>query len=139
MLRILTGGIGVVLAAGFLDVGQADASATAEAADVQRELLDRYCVTCHSERLRTGGLQLDRVDVGHVGEAAEIWEKVVRKLRAGQMPPAGRPRPAQAAYDGLAAWLETELDRAADARPNPGRLPRTSARPGNPESSSDGR
>ena len=121
MLRILTGGIGVVLAAGFLDVGQADASATAEAADVQRELLDRYCVTCHSERLRTGGLQLDRVDVGHVGEAAEIWEKVVRKLRAGQMPPAGRPRPAQAAYDGLAAWLETELDRAADARPNPGR------------------
>ncbi len=121
MLRILTGGIGVVLAAGFLNVGQADASATAEAADVQRELLDRYCVTCHSERLRTGGLQLDRVDVGHVGEAAEIWEKVVRKLRAGQMPPAGRPRPAQAAYDGLAAWLETELDRAADARPNPGR------------------
>ena len=121
MLRILTGGIGVVLAAGFLDVGQADASATAEAADVQRELLDRYCVTCHSERLRTGGLQLDRVDVGHVGEAAEIWEKVVRKLRAGQMPPAGRPRPVQAAYDGLAAWLETELDRAADARPNPGR------------------
>ena len=121
MLRILTGGIGVVLAAGFLDVGQASAAATAEAADAQRELLDRYCVTCHSERLRTGGLQLDRVDVGHVGEAAEIWEKVVRKLRAGQMPPAGRPRPAQAAYDGLAAWLETELDRAADARPNPGR------------------
>ena len=125
MRRMHTGVIGVVLAAGLLAAGaahaQAPASAEAEAAAAQRVLLDRYCVTCHNERLRTGGLQLDRVDVGHVGEAAEIWEKVVRKLRAGQMPPAGRPRPEPAAYDGLASWLETELDRAADARPNPGR------------------
>ena len=128
MRRKLTGGIGVVLAAGLLGAGtaRAQAPATADAhgagaPDAQRALLDRYCVTCHNERLRTGGLQLDRIDVGHVGAAAEVWEKVVRKLRAGQMPPPGRPRPAQAAYDGLASWLEAELDRAADARPNPGR------------------
>ena len=138
MLRMLTCGLGVVLAAGHLhplaaqpvpeapsrpaaQTRTAPAATGRSAAGSHRALLDTYCITCHNERLRTGGLLLDRVDVEHVGEAAEVWEKVVRKLRAGQMPPAGRPRPAQAAYEGLAAWLETELDRAAAGRPNPGR------------------
>ena len=89
----------------------------------QRALLDRYCVVCHNDRRRTGGLALDALDVSRVGEAPEIWERVVLKLRGGMMPPAGRPRPAPAEYDGFRSWLETELGRAAESRPDPGRVP----------------
>ena len=87
----------------------------------ERALLDKYCLTCHNPRLRSGGLTLDSLDPRHVGDAAETWEKVVRKLRIGVMPPVGRPRPDKPTYDGFAAWIETELDRAAAAHPNPGR------------------
>ena len=89
----------------------------------QRALLDRYCVVCHNERRRTGGLALDSLDVSHVGKAPEVWERVVLKLRGGMMPPAGRPRPAPAEYEGFRAWLEAELDRAAASRLEPGRVP----------------
>ena len=88
-----------------------------------RALLDRYCVTCHNERLRTGGLALDALDVSRVGDAPAIWEQVVLKLRGGMMPPAGRPRPDRQTYDGFRAWLEAELDRAAASRTEPGRVP----------------
>jgi mono/diheme cytochrome c family protein len=100
-------------AAALPAVGQ---SAPSEA----RALLDRYCVTCHNERLRTAGLTLDTADVDAVSEHAEIWEKVVRKLRAAAMPPQGMPRPDPAAYNAFATYLETKLDRAAEANPNPG-------------------
>ena len=90
-------------------------------AAAHRGLVDQYCVTCHNERLKTGGLALDGLDVSRVAEDADVWEKVVRKLRAGVMPPSGRPRPAPAASDGFTAWLESELDRAAATGPNPGR------------------
>ena len=89
----------------------------------QRALLDRYCVTCHNQRLQTGGLALDAADVSRVGEAPGVWERVVLKLRGGMMPPAGRPRPAGAALDELRGWLEAELDRAAAAAVEPGRVP----------------
>ena len=89
----------------------------------QRALLDRYCVTCHNERLRTGGLALDALDVSRVGATPEIWERVVLKLRGGMMPPAGRPRPERQTYDGFRTWLEAELDRAAASRIEPGRVP----------------
>src|SRR5262245_17600741 len=69
-------------------------------------VLNRYCVTCHNARLKTGGLVLDTGDLEHAGERPELWEKVVRKLRTGTMPPAGSPRPEPAAYDALASWLE---------------------------------
>ena len=59
----------------------------------QRAVLDQYCVTCHNQKLKTAGLMLDKLDLAQVGEHAEQWEKVVRKLRAGMMPPAGLPRP----------------------------------------------
>ena len=93
----------------------------APSADSAQALLKRYCVTCHNEQLETAGLALDRLDLENVGHGAETWEKVVAKLRAGQMPPAGRPRPEQAAHDTFVSWLETELDQAAAAQPNPGR------------------
>jgi len=89
-----------------------------------RALLDRYCVTCHNDRTRTADLTLQSISLEHVGELkddVQVWEKVVRKLRAGTMPPAGRPRPKQAAYDEVASWLESAIDRAAAAAPDPGR------------------
>jgi hypothetical protein len=86
-----------------------------------RASLDRYCVGCHNQNVRTAGLALDRIDVERAGDNAEAWEKVVRKLRARMMPPPGRPRPDEAAYDSLVAYLETSLDRSAAAIPNPGR------------------
>ena len=88
----------------------------------QRAFLDRYCVTCHNERLKTAGLMLDTVDVGQVAANAAVLEKVVRKLRSGQMPPVGRPRPDPATRDAFGTALETALDRAAASAPNPGRV-----------------
>ena len=88
-----------------------------------RALLDLYCVRCHNESLRTADLTLDTTDLASVGTEAATWEKVVRKLRTGTMPPAGLPRPDPAAAGEMAFWLEAELDRAAAARPNPGREP----------------
>src|SRR5262249_39655197 len=70
---------------------------------------------------KTAGLMLDHADVRNVSGNAEVWEKVVRKLRTGAMPPAGLPRPDKATYGSLATYLETELDRHASANPNPGR------------------
>ena len=87
----------------------------------QHSLLDRYCVSCHNKELKTAGLALDVPDFASVSKDAELWEKVVRKLRGGLMPPVGRPRPDAATYDRMATWLETELDQTAKARPNPGR------------------
>jgi mono/diheme cytochrome c family protein len=97
----------------------AQSAANANAAP-QRVLLDKYCVTCHSDKLRTGGLSLQSMDVNQVPEGAETWEKVIRKLRVGAMPPQGMPRPDKAAIDGLAGYLEQSLDKAYGANPNPG-------------------
>ena len=87
----------------------------------RKAFLTTYCVTCHNQRLKTGGLALDTLDLADVGKHAAEWEKVVVKLRAGLMPPAGMPRPQQAVIDGFTASLEAALDRAAAANPNPGR------------------
>jgi len=85
-----------------------------------RMLIDQYCIGCHNERLRTAGLMLDKLDVSQIGSNPAVWEKVARKLRSGDMPPAGRPRPAKADADAFASSLETALDAAAAAQPNPG-------------------
>jgi hypothetical protein len=82
-----------------------------------RAALDTYCVTCHNDRAKTGGLSLQNVDPTQVAQNTEIWEKVVRKLRAGMMPPQGMPRPEPAVYEALTVTLETELDRASALKP----------------------
>jgi mono/diheme cytochrome c family protein len=92
-----------------------------QAAPQQRALLDKYCVGCHNQRAKIADLMLDKADVNNVPAGAEIWEKVIRKVRGGMMPPAGMPRPDKAATDGLLSYLETSLDRAAAGKPNPGR------------------
>ena len=91
------------------------------AATPARELVTNYCVSCHNQKVKTANLMLDRTDAEHVSNAAETWEKVIVKLRSRSMPPPGIRRPDNAEYDKVAAWLESELDRAAAARVNPGR------------------
>src|SRR5262249_49813738 len=92
-----------------------------QAVSTQRQFLDRYCTTCHNERLKTGGLSLERVDVSRPEAHPEVWEKVVRKLRTGVMPPPDMLQPPKADRDAMATWLETSLDAAWIAKPNPGR------------------
>src|SRR5438477_3133504 len=87
-----------------------------------RAMLDKYCVTCHNTKLKTAGLTLDALDVDHVDNNAEIWEKVATKLRTHEMPPAGRPRPDAATYTAMTSAIECALDAAAAANPNPGRV-----------------
>src|SRR5213083_1305833 len=84
-----------------------------------RALLDQYCVTCHNQRLKTANITFDTMDLAQLPSHADVWEKVVRKLRGGMMPPPGMPRPPQAAVDGFVSWLEHSLDQAAAANPNP--------------------
>jgi len=86
-----------------------------------RALMSRYCFTCHNEKLKTAGLVLSAADVDDPVAGAEVWEKVIRKLRTRGMPPAGMPRPAEPEYDSFANYLETAIDQAAAAHPNPGR------------------
>src|SRR6266852_1493420 len=87
----------------------------------QRKLLDQYCVTCHNQRLKTANLMLDKMDLERIGEGAEVWEKVVRKIHGGTMPPVGMPRPDQETLRGFASWLESSLDRPAAGNGSPGR------------------
>ena len=97
--------------------------APSAAASSQHAVLNRYCISCHNEKLKTGGLALDAIDIDHVGENVTAWEKTVRKLRVRAMPPAGpgRPRPDEASYESLISFLESSLDRVAAEKPNPGR------------------
>src|SRR6267378_2773539 len=97
----------------------ADAAVTP--ASSPRRLLDRHCVTCHNERLKTADLRLDRIDVANPGAEAEVWEKVVRKVHTGTMPPSNMPQLSQDDRRALLVWLETSLDAASAATPNPGR------------------
>ncbi|PWT84552.1 MAG: hypothetical protein C5B57_04620, partial [Blastocatellia bacterium] len=87
-----------------------------------RAVLDKYCVGCHNDRLRTAGLSLENLDATDPAGNPEVWERVIAKLRAGSMPPPGRPRPDTATYHQLASALEDAIDRVWAANPNPGRI-----------------
>lgn len=86
-----------------------------------RQLVMKYCVGCHNQKLRTANVALDIADADHVFNSQDVWERVIVKLRSRSMPPVGMPRPDNAAYDHVAGWLESELDRAAAVHVNPGR------------------
>ena len=121
--RLLVSGIAIMSA--VLAYGQSarpqQSSAPGTSPTAQRALLDQYCVTCHSDRAKAGGVSLEALDITRVGENPELWEKVIRKLRAGVMPPPGVRRPDEASYQALTTWLETEIDRRAASNVNPGR------------------
>jgi mono/diheme cytochrome c family protein len=104
----------------------AAASPAPAAAPEPVAVMQKYCAACHNDRVKAGSLVLSALDVTNLSKDADKWEKVVRKVRTGAMPPAGRPRPDKSSADNLVTWVETELDRAAIEHPNPGRpaLPR---------------
>jgi cytochrome c5 len=110
---------GLVIA-GALSLPASAQQAASSGPPAYRALLNQYCVTCHNERLKTADLLLDQADVEHPAANPELWEKVVRKVRARAMPPQGMPRPNEATYASLQDYLQTSLDRAAAADPNPG-------------------
>ncbi len=88
-------------------------------AAAERALLNQYCVTCHNQKLKTAGLELDKLDTAHVADHAEKWELVVRKLRSGMMPPSGMPRP---------AWDHLRIDGRAGSKASWIRTPRLTCR-----------
>jgi mono/diheme cytochrome c family protein len=94
----------------------------AAAAAVPRVFLDAHCIACHNGKLRTAGLALDSLDAANPAANAEVWERVIARLRAGSMPPPGIPRPDVATYRAVASSLENDIDRAWAANPNPGRI-----------------
>jgi hypothetical protein len=102
--------------------------AAGQTATAERAVVDKYCAVCHNAKAKIANLLLDQLDMAHLGDHAEIGEKMVRKLRAGMMPPSGMPQPDAATRDGLITFLEKELDHsAATYLPPPGlhRLNRT--------------
>ena len=102
-------------------IGNRPSSNNVDAPAAHKAVLSKYCISCHNEKLKSGGLAISTLDLAQLSKDAEAWETVVRKVRTGAMPPVGRPRPDKASADGLVSWLETELDRAALENVNPGR------------------
>ncbi len=100
--------------------GSTAASSPAPIASHQA-VLNRYCLSCHNDKLKSAELSLTGLDASNLGDHTDTWEKVARKLRGRAMPPIGRPRPDEATYESLVSHLETTLDRIAAAKPNPGR------------------
>ena len=125
-LRAGRGAVCLVLAATMVPELSAQTSSSGGAGAAEaRAVLDRYCVTCHNESRKTAGLRLDKdaVDSNDPTAHPEIWEKVIRKIRTGSMPPLRAPRPDNASLSHVAAFFEDRLDRAAAANPDPGRTP----------------
>ena len=111
----------LVLLAGFVRVEtQSQTASTTPIAMPAQATIDRYCATCHNPRVKAGGFTLDTLPVANAAHDPQTWEKVIRKVRTGMMPPTGAPRPDRATLDGLAAAIETSLDRVAATAPNPG-------------------
>src|SRR5262245_53810203 len=100
---------------------QQPTSAPPSTASAPSAVFERYCITCHNDKVRSGGLALSSASLSNVGVESQVWEKVVRKLRTRAMPPGGRPRPDETTYDAVATWLETELDKAEILSPHAGR------------------
>jgi mono/diheme cytochrome c family protein len=107
-------------AAAMLVAGVAFGQGSRQAAEA---VVNEYCSDCHNAQMKTGGLVLDAKMLAQPASNGEIWERVIKQLRAKSMPPVGNPRPDDAAYAQFRAYLETELDRAAAAKPNAGELP----------------
>ena len=100
---------------------QSEAATSSQSID-SRAVINKYCVTCHNEKTKSGGVVLTSLDPATPASHAEVWERVIEKLRARSMPPPGRPRPDASTYDAVADALEGELDRIWAANPNPGRI-----------------
>lgn len=113
-----------MLITGYMPVARSQQSVARTASNdsaAMKALVELYCVGCHNEKVASGGLRIDSADLSRVPQHAETWEKVIRKLRAGTMPPQGMPRPDRPTLDRFVTYLETSIDSAAaNAPPNPG-------------------
>ncbi|MBV9400278.1 MAG: DUF1592 domain-containing protein [Bryobacterales bacterium] len=109
----------IVLAQPVANSGTSDTRASAA---TYKQVLDQYCVTCHNDKVKTANFSIQNADLTAAGDHPEIWERVIRKLRAGMMPPAGMPRPPLNKYDALRDWLEEQMDRKAAAHSNAGSI-----------------
>ena len=113
LAALIVGGVAVSISSG-----------SPQSASSPQAFLDRYCVTCHTESSKEKGLvpvALDKLDLSKISRDAELWEKVLRRIETGVMPPPGAPRPDPSAAKGVTTWLTAGLDRAAQSNPNPGR------------------
>ena len=118
--RLVVGGFAVMTAGAGIAAGaapQPEGAGSSAPPAAHRALVERYCLSCHNDRTRTANLSLEAHDLAAVGDNPELWERVVRKLRAGMMPPPGARRPPEADYAGFRDWLETEIDRSAAVNP----------------------
>jgi cytochrome c551/c552 len=125
MKRILAAAVAafVLVCWASVDGQQPRDAASGRTADVASDLSRTYCLACHNDKLKTGGLSLESLSLNRASTDAEMLEKVVRKVRAGLMPPAGARRPERPQLDAFAASIETAIDQAAAGAPNPGRAP----------------
>jgi mono/diheme cytochrome c family protein len=123
ILALLFGGW-IAAAASSVEIraGQAERRPAPAAAPATQAVINQYCITCHNQRLRTAGLALDTLDAARPDANADVWERVIGKLRAQSMPPPGHPRPDAATYRAVATMLERDIDRAWAAHPRPGRI-----------------
>jgi hypothetical protein len=119
----IVGGLALIVAAGgSLGAGPATQSpGSSQPAVSPQAVINQYCVTCHNDKVKSGDLTLNGLNADNAGANPQVWEKVVRKLRARMMPPPGGRRPDESTYDTVVSHLEQSLDRASAANPNPGR------------------
>lgn len=110
-----------ILAQEELQLAVNDKTPASTSPKTYQRILDRYCVSCHNETLKTGNLRLDNIDLNHLPSNGEIWEKVIQKLRTDSMPPSDKPQPPKGARDGMLSWLIESMDQEAMTNPNPGR------------------
>src|SRR5438128_62905 len=113
---VLAGIVALLSLAGYITASEPQSSAPP-----QQAVISKYCAGCHNEKLKTADLVLDKADIAHPADNPALWEKVVHKLRAREMPPPRVMRPDEATYESLTAYLETALDKTAVDKPNPGR------------------
>src|SRR5215813_13717080 len=106
-------GVLIASVAGVFSASPVQSAPQASAADAQLATIRQYCVGCHNDRAKTGGVSFEGLTAASIGQHAELFEKAVRKLRGRVMPPPGAKQPEAAAIDSLVAWLENSLDRAA--------------------------
>jgi hypothetical protein len=122
-LAALFAGLALTLAAGAPIAAHLQPQPATPDPASPRAFVDKYCLSCHSTRVKTAGLDLETLDLDAPAGHAETWEKVIARLRAGSMPPPGRPRADNATYHAVASRLEQTIDRAWEAKPDPGRIP----------------
>jgi mono/diheme cytochrome c family protein len=116
--------LGILLLAGLAAASQVSSRAQQTSSNTvasQRALIEEYCAGCHNQKTKTAGISLEGLNFANVGGDADVWEKVLRKVRTGQMPPPRLPHPDAPEVSSFVNWLEGALDKAAAAHPNPGR------------------